>query len=113
MSTSSDKFGLEFGVLKGSVLGSLFFVLYLSSIGDIIRKHSINYNIYADDILLYMAFDSKIDGAAELALSKLLLCIKGALVKLTSSPNFFPKSWDFYTIRSVGMGNDCMLSFTF
>ena len=26
---------------------------------------------------------------------------------------FFQKSWDFYTIRSVGMGNDCILSFTF
>ena len=23
------------------------------------------------------------------------------------------KSWDFYTISSVDMGNDCMLSFTF
>ena len=31
----------------------------------------------------------------------------------TSSPNFFQKSWDFYTIRSVGMGNDCIPSFTF
>ena len=31
----------------------------------------------------------------------------------TSSPTFSRKSWDFYTIRSVGMGNDCMLSFTF
>ena len=29
-------------------------------------------------------------------------------------PQFFSKkNWDFYTIRSVGMGNDCMLSFTF
>ena len=23
------------------------------------------------------------------------------------------KVWDFYNIRSVGMGNDCMLIFTF
>ena len=29
-------------------------------------------------------------------------------------PHFFlQKSWDFYTIRSVGMSNDCMLSFIF
>ena len=28
-------------------------------------------------------------------------------------PNLFPKSCDFYTIRNVGMSNDCMLSFTF
>ena len=42
---------------------------------------------------------------------------KGALDKLkynnTSSPNFFQNIWDFYIIRSVGIGNDFMLSFTF
>ena len=32
---------------------------------------------------------------------------------ITSSPNFFQKNWDFHANRSVGMGNDCMLSFRF
>ena len=45
------------------------------------------------------------------------LLLKGHWTSSTSSPNFFQngsgKSWDFYTIRSVGMGNDCMQSFTF
>ena len=43
--------------------------------------------------------------------------IKRALDKCNIIPNFFnkkkKKKLDFYTIRSVGMGNDCMLSFTF
>ena len=40
--------------------------------------------------------------------------VKGALDKYNIIPNFFPKkSWDFYTIRSVGIGKDCMLSLTF
>ena len=41
--------------------------------------------------------------------------VKGALDSrpITSSSNFFQKSWDFYTISSVGMGYDCMLGFTF
>ena len=33
---------------------------------------------------------------------------------ITSSPNFFQKKLGvFYTIKSVGISNDCMLSFTF
>ena len=40
--------------------------------------------------------------------------VKGALDKYIIIPNFFPpKSWDFYTIRSVGISNDCRLTFTF
>ena len=43
-----------------------------------------------------------------------VLKIKGALDKCNIIPNFFQKKVVFfYTIRSVGMGNDCMLSFTF
>ena len=39
--------------------------------------------------------------------------LKGHWTSSTSSLTFSKKSWDFYTIRSVGMGNDCMPSFTF
>ena len=40
--------------------------------------------------------------------------LKGALDKFNIiPPTFSKKSWDFYTIRSVGMGNDCKPSFTF
>ena len=42
------------------------------------------------------------------------IIIKGALDKYNIIPQLFSeKSWDFYTIGSVGMGNDCMLSSTF
>ena len=38
---------------------------------------------------------------------------KGALDKYNIIPKLFSKkSWDFHTIRSVDMSNDCMLSFT-
>ena len=43
-----------------------------------------------------------------------IINLKGHWTSITSSSNFFGgKSWDFYIIRSVGMGNDCMPSFTF
>ena len=44
---------------------------------------------------------------------KRLPILKGHWTSVTSSPTFSQKSWDFYTIRSVGMGNDCMLTLMF
>ena len=34
-------------------------------------------------------------------------------IGLTSSPDFLKKSWDFYTFRSVGIGNNFMLILNF
>ena len=39
--------------------------------------------------------------------------LKGHWTSVTSFPTFSKKKLRFYTIRSVGMGNDCLLSFTF
>ena len=38
--------------------------------------------------------------------------LKGHWTTSASSPNFFQKSWDFYTIRSVYLCSDCMLNLT-
>ena len=38
--------------------------------------------------------------------------LKGHWTTSASSPNFFQKSWDFYIIRSVYLGSDCMLNLT-
>ena len=46
-------------------------------------------------------------------LSKLLSLKEHWTSTTSSSRTFSKKSWDFYTIRSVGMGNNCILSFTF
>ena len=65
---------LKCGVPQGSVVGPLFFTLYTADIGAIIRRHNINYHIYAD-VQLYNSFDPKIPGDAVRAVFRLTSCI--------------------------------------
>ena len=44
---------LEFGVPQGSVLGPVLYTMYTSPLGNLIKHHSMPYQMYADDTQLY------------------------------------------------------------
>ena len=62
------------GVPQGSVLGPILYLLYITPLGGIVRKHGMMLHFCADDTQIYFSFDSN---APELVTaSRLEACVK-------------------------------------
>ena len=71
----SPSVSLSHGVPQGSIVGPIFFTLYMTPLGEICTKHGITYHLYADDQQLYLAFKPSNTGAKEQCIEQLEGCI--------------------------------------
>ena len=56
--STSERRVLQFGVLQGLVLGPLLYSLYTSPLSDIASEHELSFHVYADDMQLYVTFET-------------------------------------------------------
>ena len=79
---SSPYSRVSYGVPQGSVLGPILFTLYMLPLGNIIKKHGINFHCYADDTQLYLSI--KPDQTKQV--DKLSTCVRD--IKTWMSTNY-------------------------
>ena len=91
---------LDCGVPQGSVFGPQAFGTYTLPIGDITRKHNVEYHFYADDTQLYIMFDPSIPGEDLKAKKKIEACIED--IKQWMAANHLKLNTDKTEVLFVG-----------
>ena len=73
--STSEPHELKYGVPQGSVLGPILFTIYTTPLGQLIRRHSLTFHLYADDTQLYLAFKPSEPSSIVNNISRLEKCV--------------------------------------
>ena len=57
------------------MLGPILYVLYTAPLGDILRKHNVQFHLYADDTQLYLFFKSSSLEHKDLSVATIQACV--------------------------------------
>ena len=71
----SEFVSLRSGILQDSDLGPILFTIYTVPIGDICRRHQVEFHLYADDTQIYLSFRPSIPFSKHDCIARIEKCI--------------------------------------
>ena len=84
-SSTSEPVTLKYGAPQGSVLGPILLTTYTTPLDNIIRNHSLDFHLYADDTQLYISFKPCDSISRQTAISQVEACTKGIKTWMTNN----------------------------
>ena len=96
----SEAAPLTYGLSQGSCVGPGLFPIYTLPLGDIIKRHNLEYHCYADDTQIYLSIDPELQADVDVALQRIENCIDDVrtwmnqnFLKLNDSKTEIHGSW--------------------